>query len=647
MTSPPEDETPADNDTTLNTLIDAAPDVAVTVDDGGVTATAGNPVAYTVSVTNVGDQGVGSFSLSQLVPVGTTLNAAGSPGWTCVPDDTAGSTCTFTGGPLAGGGGTIDVDFVVDVVSPVPAGLEDVDTAVTVTAPGDTNPANDTDIETTPLDASPDVAVTIDDGGVTATAGNPVAYTVSVTNVGDQGVGSFSLSQLVPVGTTLNAAGSPGWTCVPDDTAGSTCTFTGGPLAGGGGTTDVDFVVDVVSPVPAGLEDIDTAVTVTAPGDTNPANDTDIETTPLDAAPDVAVTIDDGGVTATPGNPIAYTVSVTNVGDQGVGSFSLSQLVPVGTTLNAAGSPGWTCVPDDTAGSTCTFTGGPLAGGGGTTDVDFVVDVVSPVPAGLEDIDTAVTVTAPGDTNPANDTDIETTPLDASPDVAVTIDDGGVTATAGNPVAYTVSVTNVGDQGVGSFSLSQLVPVGTTLNAAGSPGWTCVPDDTAGSTCTFTGGPLAGGGGTTDVDFVVDVVSPVPAGLEDIDTSVTVTAPGDTNPANDTDIETTPLDAAPDVAVSIDDGVGSTTPGSLLVYTVEVDNVGSQDASGVDVEVTVPVGTTFDVAGSDPGWVCTPGLGAGSVCSLPVGAVGVADPVVSVDFAVTVDAGGCVGCGHD
>ena len=128
----------------------------------------------------------------------------------------------------------------------------------------------------------------------------------------------------------------------------------------------------------------------------------------------------------------------------------------------------------------------PLAGGGGTTDVLFVVDVVSPVAAGLEDIDTAVTVSAAGDTNPANDTDTETTPLDAAPDVAVTIDDAGVTATAGNPIAYTVSVTNVGDQDVGSFSLSQLVPVGTTLDAAGSPGWTCLPDGTAGSTCTFT-----------------------------------------------------------------------------------------------------------------------------------------------------------------
>ena len=131
-----------------------------------------------------------------------------------------------------------------------------------------------------------------------------------------------------------------------------------------------------------------------------------------------------------------------------------------------------------------------------------------------------------------------------------------------------MSVTNVGDQDVGSFSLSQAVPVGTTFNAAGSPGWTCLPDGTAGSTCTFTGGALAGGGGTVDVDFVVDVVSPVAAGLEDIDTAVTVTAAGDTNPANDTDTETTPLDAAPDVAVTIDDGVGSTTPGSLLVYTV-------------------------------------------------------------------------------
>ena len=89
-------------------------------------------------------------------------------------------------------------------------------------------------------------------------------------------------------------------------------------------------------------------------------------------------------------------------------------------------------------------TGGPLAGGGGTTDVGFVVDVVSPVAAGLEDIDTAVTVAALRVTR--------TRPMTPTPRprrwmphpmLAVTVDDGGVTADcAGNADR----VHGVGDQ---------------------------------------------------------------------------------------------------------------------------------------------------------------------------------------------------------
>ncbi len=51
---------------------------------------------------------------------------------------------------------------------------------------------------------------------------------------------------------------------------------------------------------------------------------------------------------------------------------------------------------------------------------------------------------------------------------------------------------------------------------------------------------------------------------------------------------------------------------------------------------TVPAGTTFNAGASTAGWVCVPGTGAGSACTLGIGAVA-AGASGSATFAVTVD----------
>ena len=48
----------------------------------------------------------------------------------------------------------------------------------------------------------------------------------------------------------------------------------------------------------------------------------------------------------------------------------------------------------------------------------------------------------------------------------------------------------------------------------------------------------------------------------------------------------------PDLTVSIDDGRTEVSAGETLTYTVAVENVGPIDASGVELEVTLPEGVT-------------------------------------------------------
>ena len=141
-----------------------------------------------------------------------------------------------------------------------------------------------------------------------------------------------------------------------------------------------------------------------------------------------------------------------------------------------------------------------------------------------------------------------------------------------------------------------------------------------------------------NVDFAVTVDANVPAGFTLVSNTATITDDGtngpDEDPTDNSAGDTTPVDSFVDLVLTVDDGIGTTTPGNSHVYVVDFQNVGDIDATGVIITQTLPVGTTFDPTNSSSGWVETsPGSGVYqlSVGSLPAGGMG------SVNFAVTVD----------
>src|SRR5690606_17054807 len=187
--------------------------------------------------------------------------------------------------------------------------------------------------------------------------GDTISYAIEYQNTGDQNASGVVLTETVPEHTTYTGSG---WTCTPNADAGSVCTLAVGELAGGA-SGSATFVVTVVDPIPAGVENIANRVIINSDGeggepstppDPNDPTDPrqDEEDTPVDALPELVVTKTDNGAEVQPGDSITYEIGYQNIGDQNATGVVLTETVPEHTTFSGSG---WVCAPDANAGSTC------------------------------------------------------------------------------------------------------------------------------------------------------------------------------------------------------------------------------------------------------------------------------------------------------
>lgn len=264
------------------------------------------------------------------------------------------------------------------------------------------------------------LSVTKSDGGASVTPGGVVTYTLNYGNGSGatQAATNVVLTETVPANVSFNAgASTAGWVCAPNGNAGSSCTLSVGTL-GIGATGSATFAVTLTSSVPAGTTLITNTATIADDGthgtDLTPGDNTGSDTTPVVAAPDLSVTKSDGGITTNPGGLVPYVLSYANTGNQGATGVVLTETVPTGTTFVAGPSTaGWSCTPDNSAGSACTLAIGAVAAGGSGT-ATFAVRVAFPFVTSSPLSNTA-SIADDGsngtDPTPGNNTSSDTTPV--------------------------------------------------------------------------------------------------------------------------------------------------------------------------------------------------------------------------------------------
>lgn len=221
-------------------------------------------------------------------------------------------------------------------------------------------------------------------------------------------------------------------------------------------------------------------------------------------------------------------------------------------------------------------------------------------------------------------------------DLKLTKTDNVTTTTPGSTLTYVITYSNPGHSASGVV-LTETVPVGTTFNAAGSDvNWVETPSGSGIYKLSL--GTLASGASGTK-NFAVTVNNPAAAGLNSILNTASIADDGsyepDVNPSDNTAIDTDTLNAAPVFTFSKTDGVTSTTPGSTLTYALNYSNTGNQNATGVVLTETVPVGATYTTTGSSS-WSCANGSPAGTVCTLNVGNLNAGVAASTATFAVVV-----------
>jgi large repetitive protein len=511
----------------------------------GLALTFGTPpggqvgVAYTDTLTATGGTLPYTWSVSAgTLPAGITLNA---------------STGVLSGTPTAGG----TSNFTVKVTDAT--GLTATQaTSITILAGA--------------------MSIVASANAASTTPGSTVSYTVKVTNSGQIALTGATFTD--PLSGVLDDASynnNASATAGTVSFASPNLTWTGNLAIGA--TATITFTVTVSNP-DTGNKILASTITSTTSGSNCASGSTDPNCTVSVPVAVLTITATAGASTATPGSVVSYTVTVANSGQvpypaaaftdalSGVlddASYNNDASATAGSITFASPNLSWT---------------GSLAIGA-TATITFSVTVNSP-DTGDKILASTITSAAAGSNCASGSTDSRcaTSVTVLVPALTIAVSANAGSATPGSVVGYTLTVTNSGQTpqtgAVVTDSLAGLLDDASFSNNASA---TAGNVSFASPVLTWTGNLAVGA--TATVTFSVTVNNP-DTGDKILVNTVTSAAAGSNCPANGTDprcSSSIPV-LVPGLEIAVSAGAATTTPGSVVHYTVTVTNSGQTPYTG-------------------------------------------------------------------
>jgi uncharacterized repeat protein (TIGR01451 family) len=588
---------------TVNTTVQTSADLSIAKSGPG-TATAGDPNGfdYTLTVTNNGvSDNTGGFTVTDVLPTGLTFQSTGSTAGTSA----TGQTVTFTNstGLISGAQQTITIH--VTLASSVASGTVLHDSA-TVATNGTTDPTssnNTSNTVDTTVHTSADLSIS-KSAPSTAGIGDPGGfdYTLTVTDNGpSDNTGGFTVTDVLPTGTTFQSTGSTAGASV----TGQTVTYTNSTGLANGAQQTFTIHVTVASTVtdPTVLSNSATVATNGTADPTSSNNTSNTVDTTARRGADLSIS-KSGPATALAGDAAGfdYTLTVTNNGPlDNVGGFTVTDVLPTGSTFDPTSSTTGASVN----GQTITYTNSTGLTNGAQQTFTIHVTVASTVADGTVLQDTATVATnGTVDSNTSNNTSntVDTT-VQAPADLSIA-KSGPATAIAGAAAGfdYTLTVTNNGPfNNVSGFTVTDVLPTDTVFQSTSSTAGASV----TGQTIKYTNSTGLANGATQTFTIHVTLLSSVADGTILANNAIVATSgTTDNNSANDTSntVDTT-VQAQADLVIT-KSGPTTVTAGTDVTYTITLVNNGPSDAQNVSLTDVVPAGTTFvsatPVSGSNP-----------------------------------------------
>lgn len=559
------------------------PDVVVekTPDDGVILP--GDDAEFSITVSNDGPGRANDVVLTDTLPPGIA--------WS-VTDD-GGADCGIATGVLTCGIGALAAGADVTITLSGPT-----TTADCGVIPNTASASASNELEADEDNNSDDGSITVSCADVTVektaadeiiSAGEDASFSIVVTNLSQTASATdVELTDELPDGIDWSLGGADAADC---DIAGTgddqvlTCDF-GTVEAGGSRTVTVSGTTD---PADCGL--LENTALVSSSNEAADADDNNEDDASITVqCPDLVIAKTTTTPVVSAGDPINFTITVTNNGPGTAFGVTVTDTLPTGAGVS------WS----ETS-AACSIAGGVLSCDFGNLADDASASVTltsATTEASCKSYPNTATADATND-DPVNDSE---TVLVQCPDLRITKVADDDVVSAGDPIGFTVTVSNAGPGVATAVTLNDPLPAGDGVDWSISPTVAgCTINGAVGSevlSCSF--GDMASGA-TRSVHVVSDT-NPTTELCASADLENTATADA-TNDA--------PVQAADSVTIQCPDlqitkvaADASVSAGEDIAFTITVTNGGPGIAYGVTLADEMPDGVDWELDSSTAGAGC-------------------------------------------
>ncbi|MBL8330927.1 MAG: DUF11 domain-containing protein [Rubrivivax sp.] len=580
----------------------ADPQIASFVDDTDPVP-AGSSFTYTIRVDNNAVDAAINTRLRLSVPSGATFLSATPANQNCTPTTPTQIDCNL--GTLGANGSDVRL-IVMSWRANGPGGTALTATA-TVTADNDSNPANNTQNQTTTVNDGANLGLVMSDAPDPVVGGSNVSYTLTASNAGPSATGNIVITSNLSPSTTYESFSGSGWSCT--HAAGVVTCNRSGPIAAGAAIPLLNIVARVDTA--GGTVTHSATLAPAAGGVVDPDASDNTAAVSTSVLPGADVRIQQKSVTsATPavaGSNVSFRIQPRNGGPGAASSVTVSDTLPAGWSFVSASGSNWSC---SAAGQTVSCTRATMPASA-TDDIDIVATAPGNgvvAPGGSSYTNTATISSTTADPNSGNNSgSVNVSVLRDGADLRIDKFKTPDPVAQGSPLTSTITVTNNGPRtATGPLRVVEVLTGESYVSASGT-GWSCTPSANVVVCNHANAGGLAVNASLPDLLIVSTAVaagtvtntactgSSVPAGVVGFPASPPLE--GDPNPGNDcATSNASSTTVQPDLAISVSTSTPSggdktvSTTESSVTYTLVVSNasLAAQGATGVRITDTVP-----------------------------------------------------------
>lgn len=440
-----------------------AADLSLTKVTSNPTPNIGENVTFTITLSNAGPASATGVSVADLLPAGLTYVSANPSQGTY--NNTTG---VWSVGSL--GSGTNATLQVTATVATAGAKTNTAQVSASAQFDPDSTPNNsvateDDQASVTVTPSSTDLSIVKTDSPDPAIAGTNLTYAIAVTNTGATAT-NVTMSDPLPAGTTFQSITSPsGWTCTTP-AVGSNGTVSCNATSLAVGTSNFTVVVRVAPNTANNSNLSNTATVSSATSDTNTSNNSSTQSTTIQQSADLRLTKVSTPASPAVGETFNYTITVTNDGPSIATNVRVRDALPLGIgyvlntpsqgTYDPLGTQVWN-VGTLNPGASATLTIQAIRNSAAST-----VNTAEVIGADQNDPDSPHNNQVVGE----DDQDSVTVPNQAV-DLAVTKTVNNATASVGQNVTFTISVTNpaVSTITATNVGITDVLPQGLTYQS--------------------------------------------------------------------------------------------------------------------------------------------------------------------------------------